>query len=148
MEKPKSIGRYISCIYRNFHIYLHHQLEDYHLGSGQVHFLMMLYKYEKVNQEKIAEYLHIDKATVARALKKLEQEDYILRKKDESDRRNYNIFLTEKAKHLQPKIRSILHYWTQQLLDGIDEENQDQLFNLLEKITINAMKTNQQEPNE
>jgi DNA-binding MarR family transcriptional regulator len=148
MEKPRSIGRYISCIHRNFHIYLHHQLGDYHLGSGQVHFLMMLYTHERINQETLANHLHIDKATVARAIKKLEQEGYILRKKDESDRRSNNIFLTEKAKQLRPKIKSILRYWTQQLLEGIEEEDQDHLFILLEKITMNAMKTNQQESQE
>lgn len=148
MSKPKSVGRYISCIHRNFHVYISHQLEEYQLGSGQIHLLMILYNHENINQETLAEYLHIDKATVARAIKKLEKEGYVIRKKDENDRRNYHLFLTEKAKKLRPKILSILHQWTQQLLNGINQKDQDHLFKLLEKITSNAIKTNQQEPEE
>ena len=105
---------------------------------------MMLYKHDRVNQEALAEQLHIDKATVARALKKLEKEGYVIRKTDEKDKRNYNIHLTEKAKKLRPKINTILRTWTQQLLMEINDDEREILYNLLEKITLNAMKTNPQ----
>jgi len=138
MDQKPSVGRYISCIYRNFHIYLHHQLEQYNLGSGQFHFLMMLYHKDGVNQETLAETLNIDKATSARAIKKLEEQGYVTRKRDEKDRRNYNIYLTEKAKKLQPTIKTILQQWTEQLLQDITKKEEQYLFTILEKISKNA----------
>lgn len=138
MSHPKSIGRYTSCIYRNFHKYMHDQLQEYSLGSGQFHFLMMLYRKDGVNQETLAETLHIDKATSARAIKKLEQQGFVTRKKDTNDRRNYNVFLTEKAKKLKPKIRKTLHNWTKILLKDISKEDEQRLYTLLEKIALNA----------
>lgn len=143
MNHPKSVGRYISCIYRYFHKYMHEQLKEYNLGSGQFHFLMMLYRRDGVNQETLAETLHIDKATSARAVKKLEQQGFVTKKRDDNDRRNYNIFLTEKAKKIKPKIKYILNNWTKILLKDISKEEQNQLFNLLEKIAQNATEPNE-----
>ncbi|MFO8077863.1 MAG: MarR family transcriptional regulator [Thermoplasmatota archaeon] len=144
MPHSKSIGRYISCIYRNFHKYMHNQLQTYDLGSGQFHFLMMLYRQDAVNQETLAETLQIDKATSARAIKKLEEKGYVTRIRDEQDRRNYNILLTEKAKTLKPKIKAILQNWTKILLTDLTTEEQQQLYILLEKITKNATEDHQQ----
>lgn len=139
MEQRRSVGREISCIYRNFHIYLHNQLEQYNLGSGQFHFLMMLYNKDGVNQETLAETLKIDKATSARAIKKLEEQGYIIRRRDENDRRNYNIYLTDKANKIKPKIKNILHQWTKQILKDITKKEEEQLFIILEKISKNAI---------
>ena len=138
MNHPKSIGRYTSCIYRNFHKYMHNQLQEYNLGSGQFHFLMMLYNKDGVNQETLAETLHINKATSARAIKKLEQQGFVTRQRDTDDKRNYNVFLTEKAKKLKPKIRETLNNWTKILLKDISKEDEEYLYNLLEKIAKNA----------
>ncbi|MDG6218338.1 MAG: MarR family transcriptional regulator, partial [Candidatus Thermoplasmatota archaeon] len=71
MKKKKSVGRYISCIHRNFHKYLQEHLQQYDLGSGHFQFLMMLYQKDGVNQETLAIQLNLDKATSARAIKKL-----------------------------------------------------------------------------
>ena len=144
MDEPKSVGRYISCIYRNFHKYMHEQLKQYDLGSGQFHFLMMLYKKDGVNQETLAETLNIDKATSARAIKKLEEKGYVTRTRDENDRRNYNVFLTEKAQTLKPKIKSILKNWTDFLLTNISKKEQEQLFIILDKISQNSTHQNEQ----
>ena len=138
MNQTKSVGRHISCIYRNFHKYMHEELREFNLGSGQFHFLMTLYKKDGVNQETLSEKLNIDKATSARAIKKLEEQGFVIRKKDQNDRRNYNIFLTKKAIQLKPKIRNILSNWTNILLEDLSQEEVEQLFILLEKISQNA----------
>lgn len=147
MNHPKSIGRFISCIYRYFHKHMHDQLQEYNLGSGQFHFLMMLYNKDGVNQKTLAETLHIDKATSARAIKKLEEQGFVTRIRDANDRRNYNVFLTEKAKKLKPKIREMLRNWTKILLKDISKEDEEKLFNLLEKIAQNATEYHSTEEN-
>lgn len=144
MKQHKSIGRHISYIHRNFHSHMHHELEQFHLGSGQFHFLMILYKKDGVNQETLAEKLKIDKSTSARAIKKLEENDYVIRKRDVQDRRNYNIYLTKKAKKLHPTIKQILKKWTKQLLIDFSEEEVIQLYSFLERMEQNTtIKQNQ-----
>lgn len=138
MNRQKSIGRMISCIYRNFHIHMHNQLEKYNIGSGQFHYLMLLYHKDGINQETLSEILKIDKATSARAIRKLEETGYITRKRDQQDKRAYKIYLTKKAQNLRPTIKNILQEWTKQLLQGITKEEEQHLLDILERIAHNA----------
>ena len=138
MLKHKSVGRIISCIHRYTQIHLNNKLESYKIGIGQLHFLMKLYNNDGINQETLAHCLKIDKATSARAIKKLEKEGFVLRRKDKSDKRAYKIFLTKKAKDLQLKIRKITREWTNALLTDFTENEKKMLFSFLERIAQNA----------
>ena len=138
MKKHKSVGRIISCIHRFTHIHLNNQLEPLKIGIGQLHFLMRLYNNDGINQETLAHTLKTDKATSARAIKKLEIEGYVTRKKDESDKRAYKIYLTKKARDLQLKIRRITREWTNTLLTDFSEEEKKLLFSFLDRIAQNA----------
>ena len=139
MKKKESIGRLISCINRYTHIYLRDSMQKYNLGSGQFRLLTTLYKHgDGINQEYFANFLKMDKATAARSIKKMENAGFIIRKKDENDNRAYNVFLTDKAKKLQPKIKYILNKWTQILLKDFSEEEQKIYINFLKKSEKNA----------
>ncbi len=138
MKKSKSVGRIISHIHRFTHIHLNNELASYKIGIGQLHFLMKLYHDDGLNQETLAHFLKTDKATSARAIKKLEEEGYVIRKKDESDKRAYKIYLTKKAKDLQPKIRKITRNWTNNLLTDFSNEEKNLLFSFLDRIAQNA----------
>lgn len=145
MNQHKSVGRLISCIHRYGKIHLHHELESYHLGSGQFHFLMALYHKDGIHQEHLADLLRIDKGTCARAIKRLEDEGYVTRAIDTNDKRAYQIFLTEKARDMRPIIRKILHDWTKTLLTGFSEEEKELVFTFLERIAENATKEKEHE---
>ena len=145
MKQQKSVGRLISCIHRNTHIYLHHELESYNLGSGQLHFLILLYNKDGVNQETLAETIKIDKTTCARAIRKLIDQGFVTRKKDPHDKRAYKIFLTKKAIDLKPTIKSILKNCTKELLNGFKKEEKKIIFDFLEQISKNAILLTQPE---
>jgi DNA-binding MarR family transcriptional regulator len=139
LKKKESIGRLISCINRYTHIYLRDSMQKYNLGSGQFRLLTTLYKHgDGINQEYFANFLKMDKATAARSIKKMENAGFITRKKDENDKRAYNVFLTDKAKELQPKIKYILTRWTQILLKDFSEKEQKEYINFLKKSEKNA----------
>jgi DNA-binding MarR family transcriptional regulator len=138
MKKHRSVGRIISCIHRFTHIHLNNTLEPLKIGIGQLHFLMKLYNNDGINQETLAHCLKTDKATSARAINKLEKEGYVTRKKDETDKRAYKIYLTKKARDLQSKIRRITREWTNTLLTDFSEEEKDLLFFFLDRIAHNA----------
>ncbi|MGL5752897.1 MAG: MarR family winged helix-turn-helix transcriptional regulator [Paraclostridium sp.] len=83
------IGKYISQIYRKGRTFINKELVQQDMGSGQFMFLIQLYKQDGINQEELTEKLSIDKGTTARAVKKLEEEGFVIRLKDESDKRAY-----------------------------------------------------------
>ena len=138
MENQESIGRLISCIHRFSQIHIAKELGVYAIGSGQFSFLMALYHNDGVNQESIAKSLRVNKATTARAIKKLIEEGYVYRKKDRSDRRAYRVFLTKKAKKIKPKIIEMLSEWTGFLLSDFTKEERELFTKLLKKIVKNA----------
>jgi DNA-binding MarR family transcriptional regulator len=136
-REPKSLGRFISCIYRFTQIYIGKELENYNIGSGQFSFLMALYRKDGITQEDLAHLLHVDKATSARAVKKLEKAGYVTRKEDLKDKRKYRVFLTEKGRKIELIMKRISSEWTARLLSGFSESEKEVMTTVLEKMVEN-----------
>ena len=126
------IGKYISQIYRKGRAFISKGLTQYDMGYGQMLFLLQLYRQDGISQEELTEKLSIDKGTTARSIKKLEKEGFIIRLKDEHDKRAYKIYLTDKC--------NVLQEWESILTENITEEERDTLINILKKICINKNK--------
>ena len=105
-DNQSSIGRPISILYRYGQSYTSKKLEAYNIGSGQYIFLLALYRNDGISQEELSAYLKIDKATTAKAVKKLIEAGYIRRDIDSSDKRAYKVFLTAKARDVIPVIQA------------------------------------------
>jgi len=137
MEHHESVGRFISYIYRGGQTFIGKELEEYGIGSGQYVYLLALYKKDGIIQDTLADLLKTDKATVARSLKKLEEEGYITRCRSVSDRRAFEIYLTDKGRQLRPVLIDILNQWMEVLLKDFTAEEKDHLLILLKKMFSN-----------
>ena len=109
--RKDTIGRYISVLYRSAGSYLNKELSRYNMGSGQFTFLIYLYNHDGVTQEDMNSDLYIDKGTTARAIKKLVDLGYVYRITDETDKRAYKVYVTDKAKNIKNEIYGILDKW-------------------------------------
>lgn len=98
-------------------------------------FLVNLYQNDGINQEELAEILSIDKGTTARAIKKLEEEGFIRREKDEKDKRAYKVYITNKAKDIKDEVYTILREWEEILLCNLSKEEIIVIKSLLKKIS-------------
>lgn len=131
------IGRYISQIYRKGNSFITREISKYGIGSGQIMFLMQLYKKDGISQEELSENLNIDKGTTCRAIKKLEEENFLIRVKDENDKRAYKLYLTDKSKEIEDNVYNILDEWEQSISKNLSHEEVDILLSVLNKICIN-----------
>ena len=118
-KSNRHIGKYISLLHRKGSIFINRELSNYGIGSGQFMFLLELYIQDGRNQEELSERLKIDKGTTARALKKLEEQGFITRLKDECDKRSNKIYLTQKAKDVQENVYDILDEWNKKLRESL-----------------------------
>ena len=75
--KREPIGKYLSIINRKGNVFITKEISKFGIGSGQVMFLMELYKKDGISQEELSEGLNIDKATTCRAIKKLEEAEFM-----------------------------------------------------------------------
>ena len=122
----ENIAKYISEIQRMGNIFFLKELSYLGLGYGQFNFLMELYKKDGVRQEDLSLNLKIDKGTTARAIKKMEDEGFIIRTNDDKDKRANRIFLTEKAISHKENVYKIAKSWEENLTKKI-------ILNLLKK---------------
>ena len=133
-----SVGRWISILYRYRQNYLSRKLEPFNIGSGQYFFLLVLSKNNGISQEGLSDYLKIDKATTAKAVKKLEKEGYVTRTVDTADKRAYQVYLTQRGWELVPLIEKYINDWERLVTAGFTENESRLLERLLEKMAQNA----------
>ena len=146
-DNQSSIGRQISILYRYGQSYISKKLETYNIGSGQYIFLSALERNDGISQEELSAYLKIDKATTAKAVKKLIEDGYIRRDIDSSDKRAYKVFLTPKAMAVIPFVQEAARNWENKVNSGLTEEEKRLIEELLHKMAQNAcqMKVNLEE---
>jgi DNA-binding MarR family transcriptional regulator len=134
----ESFGRWISLLYRYGQMYVTKELEPFHIGKGQFLFLLALYQKDGLLQEELAKQLNIDKGTTARAIYKLEEEGYVIRKSGERDRRSNQVYLTDKARDFKPHLYSVLLQWTDILCQGLTDDEREHALSIFKKLADNA----------
>jgi len=117
-------------------------LDDHTLGGGRYSFLFYLYHHNGATQDEISKDIEIDKASTARALRKLENGGFILRKTDEHDRRINHVFLTEKGQNARNVLVGLSDNWKDLILDGLTQNEISTLEKLFLKLKKNVCLNN------
>lgn len=133
-------GKHISLIYRYSQIFFNSELKKYNLGSGQYIFLINLFQNNGISQEQLSDMVKIDKATTARAIAKLVNENYVIREVNDKDKRAYNLYTTPKAESIKNILFGILDSWNTIMLDNFNEEEKKMLLKLTEKVGSNILR--------
>jgi len=139
MRHEESLGRWISHIHWQGQIHIGARLKQLGIGPGQFPVLITLYHGDGLNQGEIARTIRVDKATVTRDVKKLEEQGYVRRERDADDKRAYRVFLTQKAKRAKPKIMMVLKGWTDILSKDFAKEEVETALSLLKRMHENAV---------
>ncbi|MGN0177236.1 MAG: MarR family winged helix-turn-helix transcriptional regulator [Methanobrevibacter sp.] len=126
---------WIHNISKNQLKYLNSQIEELNLGR-EMRYIMIIYDNPNCSQDDLVNIYGESKANIAKSLKKLENEGYIIRKVNPKNRRKYMLKTTKKAEDVVPKIRQISLDW--EIKVGIDE-NDYELKEKIKKIAINSM---------
>ena len=127
---------WIHNISKNQLKYLNSRIQELNLNS-EIRYIMMIYDNPNCSQDDLVNIYGESKANMAKALKKLEEDGYIIREVNPENRRKYMLKTTEKADALVPKIRQISLDWEEQV--GISEEDIE-LKEKIRQIAINGMK--------
>ena len=137
-RKDQSIGRLISILHRQASVYFHKKLNAYGLGHGQMPVLMYIIHHDGATQHEVSQHFSLDRGSTSGLIKRLEEGGFITRQRDEGDRRVFKLHITRKTKDLLPVFYEIFHGWTRILLDGFNEKEQEQAFELLNRMLGNT----------
>ncbi len=129
-------------IFRYSQVYLDKALKKYELSSGAFRYLFVLEKQEGISQNEVSQKIGNDKAMSTRMITKLMELGYIERMQSEDDNRAYQLYLTDKAKEVIPKVRAEISILIDLMTEGLTEQEKDQLMNSLYKVFNNTHKLN------
>ena len=129
------LGKSISRIHKMSMMYLTKQFSKFNIGSGQCFLLVKIYNNPGITQEELASAMFLDKGTTARAIKILEDNEYIKRVKRDDAKRAYSIVATEKAESIKDEVYLIIDSCEQALKKCFSVEEEKQFIALLNKLT-------------
>ena len=133
------LGLLVSMIHRTRMMFLNDKMENMDITAGQFPFIAVLSNEEGITQDELAAHFHIDKGTVARALRKLEDKEYLFRKVDTLNRRRYLIYLTEKGRNAVPILINIEKEWENSMCSKFSELEYHNLFDILKVLATNSL---------
>lgn len=141
-KEPMNFIMLNSKIYRNTQGYLDKVLKKYNLSSGSFRYLFILEKNEGICQNKMSEIIGNDKAMSARIIAKLIKLEYVTRKEDPNDNRAYNLYLTDKAITIIPKIREEITLLIELITKDLTKEERDIMLSFMTKIWNKTLEWN------
>lgn len=128
------MGHYMSLINRRARSFFTAELAPFSLGPGQQAYLLALQPGETVTQETIAHRLQVDKANVTRAIKKMETEGYLERRKSLQDQRAVLVTLTPEGRAVRSAVEDISRRWVAKLKTAVQPEEWDALEKTLQTL--------------
>lgn len=147
MEQPiTGITALISQIHTKTANYLKNQLTQKgfpDLVSSHGYILFQLSQAEKLTMSQLTNLIHRDKSTVTALVKKLETAGYIERTQNPDDNRVTYIRLSERGAQYTKYTSEISAILNETCCKGLTQEEQQMVFNLLQKIANNFTPTNE-----
>lgn len=134
-EFTREFGRALTCLYRSRNKFMGERLRDHGFSGAMYMILLHVDRHPGASQDSIATHMYIDKCNVARRTKKLEELGFLYRETDQADRRQNNLYLTEKGTELVPVIKTYLAQWGEQITAELSGDEQETLIALLTKMT-------------
>ncbi|MDQ1237076.1 DNA-binding MarR family transcriptional regulator [Paenibacillus sp. SORGH_AS306] len=136
----KEILREIGMIARALDSISNIEFKEYALTKGQYLYLVRIYENPGIIQEKLAEMIKVDRTTAARAIKNLEENGFVQKKEDPHNKKIKKLFPTVKGEQIYPVIKKENDYSNLMALEGLSEQENDLLFELLQKVRKNVEK--------
>ena len=117
------LGDNLFIFHKNHKTYLNNALMEYNLNLIQALCLLRIYNGDNINQKELSDDLYLTKGAITKAIKKLEENEYICREQSCWDRRNNILKITSKGLDLIPILDAINREWESKM--GFDELSEE-----------------------
>ncbi|MBF2561297.1 MarR family transcriptional regulator [Listeria welshimeri] len=138
-DRQEFLTKAIAIIHRSESTFKNKKLLKTGLNIGQLRYLWTLYKEDGISQESMAKRFMVDKASVTRHIKRLEELGMIRREMDAKDRRIQRIFVTDMGYQMRDLIEEVTKEWSARLTAGFSEKEKGDLMHLIGRLSDNAI---------
>lgn len=133
----ESLGHLTTATARLFDRNLAAGLRRYAVPIGQWSLLLMLWAEDGISQRALSERASIDEATAARTLARMVRDGLVRRRKSKSDKRQYEIVLTDRARELRDYLIFEAEAVNRRAIDRLSKDEILQFRTLLTKVHKN-----------
>ncbi|ATY30838.1 MarR family transcriptional regulator [Sphingomonas psychrotolerans] len=138
---PESLGFLMSDVSRLMRRRFDERARKSGATGAQWRTLKILERHEGLNQGQIAELLEVEPITCCRMIDRLEEAELVERRRDPTDRRAWQIYLTDKARPVLAELHDIAGEMIEAALHGLDAAQRDALIASLNIIRSNMTQT-------
>lgn len=131
--------RKISIIDKSSIKYRNERFKNIGLGGCDHPYILCINRFPGISQDEISERVIVNKSNTTRTLSRLEEDGYIKRVTNESDKRIFNVELTDKGKEIIPEITTINKELEDYLFSDFTQEEKEQFNYLLDKVYKKAV---------
>lgn len=134
------MNRYVYSLSLVFQLgkqYAVQRLSRLHLGVPEMIVLMYLSRFHRTNQETMAKYYMMDKGTVAKSIRKLEQKGLVERHRNAENKRENIVSLTAQGETLMEEARVLFREWGKDLFRGISDQDLMEFDRILNRMIQN-----------
>lgn len=132
----RELGKSISILHRHRQRYVNQRIREDGLGLAGYNFLLYVQSHSGCCQKEVCRHFAIDEAQATRKVNQPVQEGYLRREKSG---RGYSLFLDRRAEAILPSIRQLLDDWWGVILEGLSQEEREQLTAQLSKMAHRAL---------
>ncbi len=134
---PSMMTHEVSKLFRDI---INREVEKLGILNSYRQLLFCLGRKDGVNQLELVRETHLKAPTISVTLKSMEADGLVVRKTDEKDARVIHVYLTEKGRQTDDRIREIHHELDRIMAAGIPQEELDALVSTLKKMRDNMLK--------
>lgn len=134
-------GRLYSSVARHMRLYISRKMneDDYDISTTHLFVMLDIMHNPGTYMKGIACRLDLEKPTITKVVKKLLALEYIVTKEDECDKRVCNLYLTDKAEELLPRIKKIMMAMRDVIYKGFSEEEIDLVNSMMQRMHKNLL---------
>jgi len=136
-------GTYISVLMRQLNLFFGHELSDVEITASELMYLSQLYNRDGLTQEEMAAVITVDKAATTRTIQGMEKKGLVRREAHEENYRAKRVYLTDKAKNAEPRIRELQKKWVDFITQDMTQKEVEVFAAQLKKMSQRAKEINQ-----
>ena len=136
----ESFAFYISILRKQFTAYCSEKLSEMDVTYGQLYIIIYVGKKKECSPKDISLSLNLDPGHLNRTLSKLIENDLIIQKKNDHDKRSNVVSLTDKGKEVFEISHNLFQEWDKIILSSLEDSDRQKLMELIKKITFYELK--------
>lgn len=126
----------------SFGVYVCQELERIGMRYSYRHIMKPLMENESLTQLELVKITNLKAPTISITLRNMERDGIVRREKNDTDRRETHVYITDKGKKMYAKVLTALDKAEKTMLKGLSEKDLKAMRTTLEKMSANLKSEN------